>query len=94
MLDLDVFDRASLHGEKIVAFINAFPVNDLPQLCFEDHVKPDAHTAPVAFPKGMSDVHLDIFFHNLIKGFLRHAVDIIQRGLQVHEGGKSKIAFG
>ena len=42
----------------------------------------------------MGDVHFHILFDDLLEGALRHAVDVLQAGLQEHDGGKAKVPLG
>ena len=64
------------------------------QLLFQDAVQPNAGAAAIAFPEGVSNVHLHILFDDLIKGGLGHPVDAFQRRSQIHDRCEPEIALG
>ena len=56
-------------------------------------VKPDAGAAPITLPEGVGNIHFHIFFDDLVKGGLRHLVDVGQRCFQIHQRCKAEIAL-
>ena len=66
-LDFYVFDGASLHDEEIISLVNLALVNDFSQFPPEYAVQPDMRASSVSFPERMRNVHLHIFFNNLVK---------------------------
>lgn len=39
-------------------------------------------------------MHFHICFDNLLKGCLEHTVNVLQSGLEEHDGGKAEVALG
>ena len=61
---------------------------------FQNMIKPDAGATPISFPKWMGNVHLHIFFNDLIEIRLRHLVNVRKRRIQIHKWRKAEIPLG
>ena len=91
---LQVIDGAALHRLKIEGFVDVLPVDDAAQFFPEHQVEPDAHGAPVALHKRVSDVHLHVLGGNLLKRIFGHFFNGAERFLQIKTDGEAEIAPG
>ena len=93
IFNLNIPDRAALHGKKIILLADLAPVNHHADALFQHEVKPDPCASAVALPEWVGNVHLNIFLNDFIKGGLRHFVNVGQGCLQVHQWRKTEIAL-
>ena len=91
---LQVVDGAALHGLKIEGFVDVLPVDDAAQFFPEHQIEPDAHGAPVALHKRVSDVHLHVLGDDLFERVFGHFFNGAERFLQIKTVGEAEIAPG
>ena len=98
--DEDGIHTVYIIGKADLSKVEVVPVNfyvddedDYEDTGFQHLVKPQTGAAAVALSERVGDIHLHIFFDDLVKGGLRHLVDVSKRRLQIHQRRKAEIAL-
>ena len=86
-------DDAFTHGFEVSVFVDSTPINTLGQRGFQHQIQPDAGAATVALHEGVRHIHFNIFVDDLIKGGLRHILNVGQNGVEIKGIGKREAAF-
>ena len=89
--DFHIFNRAALHSEQIIFFINLAPINNLADFVFQDMVEPNAGAATVTLTERVGNVHLNIlrlFHQSLTAAFCQCYQEPLASTLKAQSGNR------